>query len=76
MRVKGSKGPPSIWIGQRFGRLTVLSNGQTRDKIKCLCDCGTTTLVLGANLRQGNTQSCKCLRRDRGAISTKVRPLC
>jgi hypothetical protein len=30
----------------------------------CDCDCGTTTKVIGSNLRRGNTMSCGCLGRE------------
>lgn len=56
--------------GQRFGMLIVvgLSHKQFRSKRqgyynywKCLCDCGNETIVLGNNLKKGNTKSCGCL---------------
>ena len=55
-----------ILIGQRFGKLTVISDSGFRDgtsiKWYCKCDCGGTTLVRGSNLTQGLTQSCGCNR--------------
>lgn len=56
--------------GQRFGLLTVLrregSGGSTRRRAMwlCRCDCGNEICVVGANLRNGNTQSCRCRRRN------------
>lgn len=49
--------------GERFGRLVVTAviDGQTR---KCLCDCGTETVVLRCNLKTVNTQSCGCFRKE------------
>lgn len=49
--------------GERFGRLvvTAIVDGQTR---KCLCDCGTESIVRRCNLKSGNTLSCGCLRRE------------
>jgi hypothetical protein len=54
-------------VGKRFGRLSVISEAgkQGLDYIyKCKCDCGNETLVLGTNLRTGNTKSCGCLHRE------------
>lgn len=54
--------------GQRFGRLFVLGRSDYRRPGRspgafwdCRCDCGGMTVVLGASLRGGLTQSCKCL---------------
>ena len=54
--------------GQKFGRLTVLKKDSKQHKDKsaywiCQCDCGNTTIVKGASLRNGNTTSCGCSRR-------------
>lgn len=60
--------------GQRFGRLTVLERagsyricGESQTTLalwRCRCDCGTECVVLGQNLRRGQTRSCGCLRND------------
>lgn len=53
--------------GDRFGKLTVI--GPAPHEIGappsyiCRCDCGNEKVVLGGNLRSGNTRSCGCLRR-------------
>lgn len=55
--------------GQRFGRLTALSehgkakNGHTT--WLCLCDCGDKVVSTVDHLRSGHTQSCGCLQRER-----------
>ena len=53
-------------IGQKFGKLLVLeragSDNQRRALWKCQCDCGNTTTVRGAYLRNGHTISCGCER--------------
>lgn len=58
--------------GQRYGRLTVLEEGEHR-KTKgghsirlwiCRCDCGNTVTVSTNALRRGNTSSCGCFRRE------------
>lgn len=52
--------------GQRFGRLVVIERAGSRGKSgaaawKCRCDCGKIVVVIGRNLRTGNTSSCGCL---------------
>ena len=55
--------------GQRFGRLVVL--GATEERRchgcvvwRCFCDCGNICFVSSFHLRQGDTESCGCLRID------------
>lgn len=66
--------------GKKFGRLTVIeragtsrNDGQGRPTWKCQCDCGNTTVVIGANLRAGLTRSCGCLRREKASAYAKSR---
>ena len=50
--------------GQTFRKLTVLAFGYIKNHSawwKCLCECGNTTIVQGASLRNGHTKSCGCL---------------
>lgn len=54
--------------GQRFGRLTVLSQSEN-DKYGntiwlCQCECGNEKVILANSLRRGRTKSCGCLRSD------------
>ncbi len=54
---------------QVFGRLTVIS-AAGQDKYKavlwlCQCYCGKKTIVRGASLISGATQSCGCLHREK-----------
>ena len=55
-------------IGERFGRLTVISkNGKTKwgnVTWKCACDCGKTVIIPGGHLKSGHTKSCGCLAYD------------
>jgi hypothetical protein len=53
--------------GQRFSRLTVLRSAKVGhfEYWICRCDCGTEKPILGKLLRNGNTQSCGCLHRER-----------
>ena len=65
--------------GQRFGKLIVLK--QVEDKIKpngvheamwnCKCDCGNECNVRGATLKNGDTTSCGCYRKERVSQSLK-----
>jgi hypothetical protein len=57
--------------GKRFGRLVVQHRAdQSRRKHRvswvCLCDCGNVTTVTGDHLADGTTQSCGCLKKDKG----------
>lgn len=55
-------------VGQRFGKLVVIEEGEPRiepsgkKKIRwnCICDCGNTALISTDNLRSGHTTSCGC----------------
>lgn len=53
-------------IGQRFGKLLVIeqveNNKFGHTCYKCQCDCGGTTIVDSAHLRNGNTNSCGCIK--------------
>ncbi len=54
--------------GQKFGRLTVVEYSHTKDGVaywRCLCDCGNASIVRGPSLREGNTQSCGCLQKEK-----------
>ena len=65
----GCKNPHSLDLtGQRFGKLTVLSEacnytspkGYTMRMWNCICDCGKTKTVYQNHLRRGITTSCGC----------------
>ena len=60
-------------VGKKFGRLLVIEdlgyvnvNGEpaTNKYVKCLCDCGNTTIVQYNSLVNENTKSCGCLRKE------------
>lgn len=56
--------------GQQFGRLTVLSPTNRKDKKyspywHCRCECGQTIDVPESRLIQSITQSCGCLKREK-----------
>ncbi len=50
--------------GHRFGRWLVMSYAGDR-KWNCRCDCGNEAVVIGANLRNGRSESCGCLLREK-----------
>lgn len=55
--------------GHRFGRLIVLRRvqnkpGSKRTRWLCQCDCGALKEVGSDELKNGNTQSCGCYRRE------------
>lgn len=55
-------------VGQRFGRLVVQERVESDIKrstfFECLCDCGSTIIATGSNLRRGGYTSCGCYRRS------------
>jgi hypothetical protein len=56
-------------IGMRFGKLQVTDfvlphSGTT--KFKCMCDCGCETVIIGSDLKSGNSKSCGCGKVDAG----------
>ena len=55
-------------IGQRYGRLVVISQSESikpgRLRWLCKCDCGNECVVKGISLRRGNTKSCGCLSSE------------
>lgn len=67
-------------LGKRFGYLIVKRYSHTnkhRNAIwECLCDCGKTTFLRSAVLRNGHTRSCGCLRRDLVSRRNKKHGLC
>ena len=55
-------------VGQTFGRLTVIerveNNKDGQAMWKCVCGCGKEVVVSGKNLKNGNTKSCGCLKKE------------
>lgn len=59
------------WIGQKFGRLTVIGFKQTKSGKynafgwECKCDCGNTIFIARPrNVKCGQTRSCGCIKRE------------
>ena len=65
-----------FYIGQRFGRLTVVQLDHIRSYIRpngrkrnleyylCVCDCGNTTVTQKDYLKSGDCKSCGCLKTE------------
>ncbi len=50
--------------GRKFGRLTVIEQGETlggRVAWSCCCECGSRTVVRATDLRSGKSKSCGCV---------------
>lgn len=65
-----------INVGDRFGRLTVLSEAERRHgsrRYVVRCDCGAEKVVFGVGLRRGTTRSCGCLSRELASARMKAR---
>lgn len=67
-------------IGQRFGKLTVLSfdhfyvkpsDKKKEKRWKCQCDCGGFAVTSKRKLQSGHTSSCGCITKTRGGITKK-----
>ena len=56
-------------IGKTYGRLTVLKkvNSGSPAYVLCKCACGNEKIVLLSRIRNGNTRSCGCLRKERNS---------
>lgn len=54
--------------GKRFGRLVVIEQDDfvkyDRPRWLCRCDCGNEIVVRGNSLRQGDTVSCGCVKKE------------
>lgn len=64
--------PPTIFNkGEKFGRLTVLQRTPrgTKSYYLCQCDCGKLHTAYCSDLKNGNTQSCGCLKVEQLAIN-------
>lgn len=62
--------PVKMKIGDRFGRLTVLSRApdlvKTQTRWLCRCDCGTEKVIYATHLRS-QTVSCGCYAREQAS---------
>lgn len=69
---------PADLTNQRFGRLIVLNYNEKVSKEKhkahwdCQCDCGNIKTIMGDSLKNGRTQSCGCLKKERCSAATKI----
>ena len=71
---------PTHWrfmdlTGHNYGRLTVLSYAERKGRSHhwlCGCQCGNSSVVVGANLRSGHTQSCGCFRIEKAIKDNKT----
>jgi len=55
-------------IGKKFNRLTVIgreaNNKRNNSRWLCLCDCGNKIITAGYSIKNGQTKSCGCLRKE------------
>lgn len=62
---------------QTFNQLYVVKLSDKKDRAnnnplwECVCTCGNTVYVTGANLRRGNNQSCGCLLQYNASLINK-----
>ena len=66
-------------VGKTYGRLTVLgrvgTNNHRKATWQCRCECGKIVTVCGSSLRNGDTQSCGCLRNEKASERVRARAL-
>lgn len=59
---------PNDLVGERFGRLIVVSRAPNNNKgntmWNCQCDCGGVITIVGYSLKSGRTQSCGCIHSE------------
>jgi hypothetical protein len=63
-------------VGQKFGRLTVLTKGEKvndRWTWHCKCDCGNDVIATTGALNAGTKKSCGCMHRDSAKRAGKSR---
>ena len=53
-------------IGDKYGRLTIVGEGEERNQVKCICDCTPDKTIIKRwdNVFYGGTKSCGCLGRE------------
>lgn len=62
-------------IGKVFGRLAVVSRGETQEKRaywNCICQCGNEFVAMAKSLRRGDTKSCGCALREWQAQASSI----
>lgn len=62
------------WIGQKFGRLTIIgfskAKGKTGWRWDCKCECGKTVYsIKPQHIKCGQTRSCGCLKSEQDHIN-------
>lgn len=58
-------------IGEKFGRLLVVEKAESKKghiRWRCKCDCGNECIVNGYSLKNGNTTSCGCFKRENAKL--------
>lgn len=58
--------------GLRFGRLVVIER-RPKSHWLCACDCGGSSIVKGANLKNGSTKSCGCISAEKSRLRLLTR---
>ena len=57
-----------------YGKLKIIDEiRDDKDKVLCQCDCGNQKRILIYNVKNGNTSSCGCLKKQQMAIKAKER---
>lgn len=71
-----SKKRKPIFIGEKFGRLTVIKDlgiaYKTHKNYLCSCECGKEKIILSGSLTAGLTNSCGCINIEK--LSSRRKP--
>ena len=62
-------------VGNKYGRLTVVSLAGTQNNRglwHCKCECGNECNVIGKYLRNGDTKSCGCMKKESYIYAVKA----
>lgn len=67
----------AIAAGEKYGRLTVTSKTDRRDKSgsvywECVCDCGNKKVIAANSIARGATASCGCYHKERVTGKNRV----
>lgn len=62
-----------------YGRLTVVERAENtpagKAKWRCRCACGRECIVIGSHLRNGNTASCGCWKKEKARAPKRLNQL-
>lgn len=55
----------ALCIGEKYGRWTVIGNSEKKNYSVCECQCGNIRDVRNDHLKEGRSQSCGCIKKEK-----------